>query len=224
MGDVNNDGHPDFVVAKSGSKGVMINGHDASVLWQKTLADQSWNVANMGDINWDGINDAAIGTLYTNNQAYFLDGTNGVTLEMVSAAGPVDALGAIPDITGDNSRELVVGERYGGIVCLSGGYDSTLISVPRHDKQFSQWAYAWPNPCDDVLHIVVTLQRSSDVKITVTDIQGRVVYASGHSKVNAGRNLFGLDRAMFSSEGATGIYILSVETAEGVQHLKVVGR
>jgi len=224
MGDVNKDGHPDFLVAHSGAKGVMINGHDASILWQQSLVDKSWNVTNMGDITWDGSNDAAIGTLYVDNRTYFMDGSNGETLKELNSNTPIDALDAIPDIVGDNSMELVVGGRNGGVVCLSGGYDSTLISVPGMENLLARSAFVFPNPCDDLLHVVVNLPRSSDVNLTVTGITGRLVYTSSHENVSAGRRVFDLKRAQFNGDTTGGLYIIAVETAEGVQHLKVMFR
>jgi hypothetical protein len=224
MGDVNKDGHPDFIVGHSGATGVMINGHDASILWQIPLSDKSWNVTNMGDITWDGSNDCAIGTLYQDNRTYFMDGSNGDILKSVIGNTPVDALDAIPDIVGDNSMELVVGGRNGGVVCLSGGYDSTLIAVPGNDDRLSDLAIVYPNPCDDVLHVEVTLRQTSPVNITVTGITGKVVYSASHEKTPPGRHLFNLDRELFAGEILRGFYIVSVETDEGVKHFKVAFR
>ncbi len=223
MGDVNSDGHPDFLVAHSGAQGVMINGYDAGILWQKPLSDKSWNVTNMGDITWDGSNDAAIGTLYSDNRTYFMDGSSGETLNSVIGNTPIDALDAIPDIAGDNSMELVVGGRNGGVVCLSGGYDSTLIAIPGKELQLSRNMLVYPNPCDDILHVVVWQQSNSDVNLTMTGITGRVVHSSKH-KAGPGRNVIDMNRMMFAGEAISGVYILMVETAEGIQHFKVIFR
>ncbi|MCX6304009.1 MAG: choice-of-anchor D domain-containing protein [Bacteroidetes bacterium] len=222
MGDVNKDGHPDFLVAHSGAKGVMINGYDASILWEKPLADKSWNVANMGDITWDGTSDAAIGTLYQDNRTYFMDGSNGETLKSVIGNTPIDALDAIPDIVGDNSMELVVGGRNGGVACLSGGYDSTLIAVPGRENLHGNLVSVYPNPCGDVLHVAVNLHRRSDVNLAVTGITGRLVYTASFKNVNPGKQVYDLAPGLFKGEAVSGIYILAVETGEGIQHIKVV--
>ncbi|MDP1623027.1 MAG: FG-GAP-like repeat-containing protein [Bacteroidales bacterium] len=223
MGDVNKDGHPDFLVAHSGAKGVMINGYDASILWQQPLSDKSWNVTNVGDVTWDGTNDAAIGTLYVDNRTYFLDGTAGDVLKALVGNTPIDALDAISDIVGDNSMELVVGGRNGGVVCLSGGYDSTLTSVPGKERLDAQFVYVFPNPCDDQLHVAVDLQQNSDVNITVTAITGQLVYSS-LEKVKAGRHVIELQRTQFKGKTNTGMYIVAVETVEGIQRFKVLFR
>jgi hypothetical protein len=221
MGDVNKDGHPDLLVAHSGATGVMINGHDASILWQKPLADKSWNVTNMGDLTWDDSNDAAIGTLYQDNRTYFMDGSNGETLQSVTGNTPIDALDAIPDIVGDSSMELVVGGRNGGVVCLSGGYDSTLTSVPGKRYLPDAAVYVFPNPCNDRMNVVVNLQQKSEIHIRVTSITGREVYALLREKTDSGTHILEINRTDFKEQHGSGVYILSVETADGMQHLKV---
>jgi hypothetical protein len=175
VGDVNKDGHPDFTIGHSGAKGVVINGHDASILWQKPLADKSWNVTSMGDITWDGSNDIAIGTLYVDNRTYFFDGANGDELYSVVGNTPVDALDAIPDIVGDNSMELVVGGRNGGVICLSGGYDSTLTTVPRSDFNEGHQAILYPNPASDHTTLFLSLVKPALVDVVIIDITGKEI-------------------------------------------------
>jgi hypothetical protein len=223
VGDVDKDGHPDFTVGHSGAKAVMINGHDASILWQTPLADKSWNVTGMGDITWDGYNDVAVGTLYQDNRTYFLEGNSGDELLSVMGNTPVDALDAIPDIVGDNSMELVVGGRNGFVVCLSGGYDTTLTSVPGNHDRLNKVLSVYPNPCDELLHVALVMKAPSEVKLSVTDVIGKIVYSSAE-KATAGRNVFELNRNRFTGETTRGVYVVKVTSAEGVQHAKVIFR
>jgi len=223
MGDVNKDGHPDFLVGHSGANGVMINGYTGNILWQKPLADKSWNVTNMGDLNWDGVNDAAIGTLYVDNRTYFMDGPTGETMKQLAGNTPVDALSSIPDIVGDSSRELVVGGRNGGLVCLSGGYDSTLISVPGKERTGQVMAHVYPNPCRENLNVVVNLKTESGVGIAISDITGRLLYSTDMNSVPPGSHIYSINREQFAgNQYRSGVCIVTVKTVEGTGHFKIV--
>jgi len=222
IGDVNKDGHPDILVAHSGTTGKIINGYDISTIWSRPLADKSWNVANMGDITRDGINDAAIGTLYSSNYAYFLDGTNGGILESVGTSDAVDALGAIPDIAGDNTKELVVGARDGVVQCLSGGFDpSVRIKEPGNPGQSNAWVY--PNPCSDLLNVAIDLKNPSFVNLALTDLTGRILFSDSKVNVSPGLQKFQFSKSQFGDYfNNGGVYIVNINTDEGQNHFKII--
>ena len=129
LDDVNGDGYSDILIAHSGTNGVVISGYDAQNIWLHPLADKSWNVDKISDINGDGINDVIIGTLYSNNYGYFLDGTDGTELCSIPFSSAVDAISAIPDITGDGSMEMILGGRSGEVYCFSGGLDASGLET-----------------------------------------------------------------------------------------------
>jgi hypothetical protein len=153
-----------------------------------------------------------------------MDGSTGETLKSVIGNTPIDALDAIPDIVGDNSMELVVGGRSGGVVCLSGGYDTTIIAVPGYDNLHPKVVHAYPNPCNDLLYVNVDLMKSSKVTITVAGITGNVVYTSAHENESPGKHVFVLTRDLFTGSVPAGVCIVRVNTAEGIRHCKVVFR
>ena len=129
LDDVNGDGFSDIAVAHSTNSNVqVINGSTGSILWYHSVADQPWNASRIGDVSGDGINDLVVGTLYANNYAYFLNGVDGSELHSINFGTPVDAIGSIPDIVGDNSMEMVAGGRNGAVYCYSGGLN-TVVSV-----------------------------------------------------------------------------------------------
>jgi len=119
--DVNGDGHLDVLPAHFGTTARVIDGQTGDPIWNTPLVDKSAAVAATGDLNDDGINDVLIGTLYTNNYAYFLDGVDGAVMESINYGTAVDAIAAISDIVGDGSWEMVVGGRNGLVTCFSGG-------------------------------------------------------------------------------------------------------
>lgn len=220
MGDLNKDGYRDFIVGHSGPVALIMNGHDCTPLWTKTLVDQAWNVTNTGDINWDGVNDAAIGTLYTNNQVYFMNGLNGNTLHTEIGANPIDAICAIPDIVGDHSMEVVAGGREGGLVCFSGGYDSATISIPDNRDLRIAAVNVFPNPCKEMLSIALNLQKHSDIQITVTDIAGRSVFNKEIQNVPQGFQTLQLNKTSITKE--RGIFIIGIKTNEGQHYFREV--
>ncbi|MCH8967880.1 MAG: choice-of-anchor D domain-containing protein [Planctomycetes bacterium] len=121
LDDLNGDGHPDVIPAHLGTTARAIDGHTGAIIWSATLADKPASVARIPDINGDGVNDVVIGTLFSNNFAYFLDGTDGSVLDSINYGSAVDAIAAIPDIVGDGSWEMVVGGRNGLVRVYSGG-------------------------------------------------------------------------------------------------------
>jgi hypothetical protein len=222
MGDVNKDDHPDFIVGHSGAKAVIINGYTGAILWQKPLSDKAWNVTNMGDITWDGTNDCGVGTLYQDNRTYFLDGANGDILSEITGNTPVDALDAIPDIVGDNSMELVAGGRNGGLICLSGGYDSTLIAIPGPISADQFQVMVYPNPASDELFIEMILPRSSGITLRITDIAGREIYTRVLPVLSGGNHIVELRRDEIPGE--SGAYILTVDGGSFSAHQKLILR
>lgn len=121
LDDANGDGHPDFVPAHFEATARAINGQTGGLAWITSLVDKSASVAATGDLNDDGVGDVLVGTLFSTNHAYFLDGADGTVLDHFNYGTPVDAIGAIPDVVGDGSWEMVVGGRNGLVTCYSGG-------------------------------------------------------------------------------------------------------
>jgi len=125
LNDVNSDGHPDIVFRHSTIHTTqVINGQTGSIIWSHPVADQPWNAARISDVSGDTIDDLIIGTLYTSNYCYFLDGTDGSELSVIGYGEAVDAINAIPDVVADGSMEMVAGGRNGKLTCISGGLDA----------------------------------------------------------------------------------------------------
>ena len=176
MGDVNNDGHPDILVAHSGTNGIMIDGFSCQIIWSKSLADKSWCVANIRDITWDGKHDAIIGTLFQNNRVYFMDGIDGTFIYNQPFPSAVDAINSIPDIVGDTTMEMVAGGRDGELYCLSGGYDTTSTATgylqgKLHNEEIS--VKIIPNPSNGIFKVQITCMNEEFLTFTLSDLQGK---------------------------------------------------
>ncbi|MFW6120413.1 MAG: PKD domain-containing protein [Petrotogales bacterium] len=122
LNDVNGDDHPDIIPAHTTTHTTqVIDGQTGDFIWTHPVADQPWNVARTADISGDDIDDVLVGTLFTSNYCYFLNGVNGSELCSKNYYEAVDAIAAIPDVIGDYSMEMVAGGRNGKVTCFSGG-------------------------------------------------------------------------------------------------------
>jgi hypothetical protein len=218
IGDINKNGYRDILVAHSGTSGLVIDGSTCTYIWTRPLSDKSWCVASIGDITWDGYNDAIIGTLYQDNNAYFLDGTDGQILNSYPAYAPVDALNGIPDITGDNSMEMLFGDREGLLTCLSGGFDSTTIAVKYIDPEVFNFVI-YPNPNKG--HFIVRVNTIEKIKadFTVLDMQGRIIYKSTGNYFDKGISSLEFD---LIKNVKPGIYFLEAKTLKGSHQEKLI--
>ncbi|MDT8393571.1 MAG: FlgD immunoglobulin-like domain containing protein [Bacteroidales bacterium] len=179
LDDINQDGHPDILVAYGGANGVVLSGLDASTLWFRGLADKAWVADVIGDITGDGLKDAIIGTLYTNNYCYFMDGETGDELEAISFGTPVDAIRAIPDVVGDNSMEMVAGGRNGKVMCYSGGIDAPVGIIEPMPALEEFMAMCYPNPLlperGTPAKISYALKEGGHVLVQIFDNRGNMV-------------------------------------------------
>lgn len=220
IGDANKNGYRDLLIAHSGTNGLVVDGNTCTYIWTKPLSDKSWCVANIGDITWDGTSDAIIGTLYQDNQAYFLDGTDGAILNTYPSDAPVDAIGAMPDIVGDNSKEMLFGDRNGLLTCLSGGYDSTTIAVsyfPSTPFEFS----IFPNPNNGSFRIRMMSQELMDASLRVADIQGRTIQEL--SSVHFDQGVSSVELTLMDGL-KPGLYFLEARTHKGSFREKLILR
>lgn len=223
MDDVNNDGHPDILVANSGTHAVMVNGFTCAQIWSKTLADKSWTVGNIGDINQDGVNDAIVGTLYTANRVYFMDGVSGTTIHSAISNEAIDAISAIPDIVGDSIMEMVYGGRDGTVMCLSGGYNPSVGIGTQKTKPSEINVHAFPNPFSNQLTVTIDLVNDSKVQVTMYNELGNMVTTLNEIYVSRNRHDFILQadgRAETSLR--PGLYFIEILAGGIKKHLKVV--
>lgn len=120
LDDVNGDGHADILPAYFDTLGRVISGKTGDPLWTTPLADMATVAARIADVTGDGINDVVVGTLFSNNYVYLLDGVDGAIVKAIDYGIPLDAVAAIPDIAGDGQWEIVAGGRNGRLTCFAG--------------------------------------------------------------------------------------------------------
>jgi hypothetical protein len=210
--DVNNDAHPDLMVANSGSNAVTLSGYDASTIWLQPMPDKPWNLAGANDLTGDGIGDVMVGTLYSDNFLFFLDGITGDELESINFGEAVDAINSIPDIVGDGSYEMVAGGRDGTVHCYSGGIHSlAAVSEKPAAGEQSFHSSAWPNPSASQVNIDFYLPNEQNVMVEIYSASGRIVNKIVDSRLGRGDHQVtwnGCDAG--GSECPSGIYLYRI--------------
>lgn len=220
LDDVNGDGHPDFVPAYSGTNATVLNGLDGSNIWFQALADKAWNVARIGDVSGDGINDIIAGTLFSNNFCYFLDGVDGEVLHSIPYNEPIDALNSIPDIVGDKSMEMVAGGRYGKIYCYSGGLNS-VVGIPEIPVSKELEVNVYPNPVNaatsNMVRIDFLITEEAETKMTLLNSLGAQVVTFYEETTSNG-----LHSVAYNFSGmSAGVYILKVQSGNNTATRKI---
>jgi hypothetical protein len=206
--DVNEDGYSDVLVAHSGTNGIVLDGYNGSSVWFQPLADKSWCVSATNDLDGDAINDVLIGTLFSDNYAYFMSGANGDEIESVNYGEAIDAISSIPDIVGDGSREMVVGGRYGKVYCYSGGFDG-VTAVPEKIATHGKGEVStYPNPYKNGFQVSFNLETSSFVSVKIYNPSGILIDVIYEGNMDKGpHNLY------YNASGESrGVYFIKVTT------------
>lgn len=220
LDDINRDGYRDVLVASGSSRAIVVDGAAPGYLVDTPVADKSWVVDRIGDVSGDGINDIVLGTLYTNNYAYFVDTYTTEVMFDENYGQAVDAIKSINDITGDYSMEMVVGGRNGTIICYSGGLDATVGVEENTDQITGENSHqAYPNPFSISTTIAVKLAKEQQLTITIFDQNGKKIETLSDSKVQAGNHEFIWEPADFLNNG---IYFYNISTSKTVETGKLV--
>ncbi|MCD6328921.1 MAG: choice-of-anchor D domain-containing protein [Candidatus Cloacimonetes bacterium] len=211
MDDVNGDNYKDAMIENSTTNARMLNGYSASSIWNVSLYDKAWNIARIDDISGDGINDVIIGTLYSNNYCYFLNGVDGNTLDSFNFGQAIDAINAIPDIVGDGSMEMVVGGRNGTVSCYSGGLNSVVSVDDEPNISNTIITQNFPNPFSNTTMIKFSkpVGCNENTTIKVYNLIGQLVTETQLEPMQNSYTWDGTD--LLGNEVSSGVYFYKVQ-------------
>jgi hypothetical protein len=138
VADVNNDGHPDIIVANtfSGNVGVLLGNANGTFGAQTTFPVGSGpSFVAVGDVNGDGIPDLIVANTGDNTISVLLgNGTGHFATQVTYSVGSANGI-AIGDFNGDGKPDLAVSNSYvypstlGSIDLLLGNGDGTFLAA-----------------------------------------------------------------------------------------------
>ena len=221
LADVNSDGFSDVTFSNSSTSAIMLSGANGANIWSKSLADKAWNVRKITDISGDAINDVVVGTLYSNNYIYFLNGTTGDIIEQIAFPSPVDAINIIPDIVGDLSEEVVVGGRTGEVTCISGGLDHA-IGVENFSNAMMEVS-VYPNPFSSRTTLAFELLETANISLQLYDLTGKCIKSSRKTTLTQGLHKVYWDgKNNAGNEMPNGIYIVTLRSENFIIKDKII--
>lgn len=212
LGDISEDGFDDMLIASSSTNTYLIDGYTADALWSANLDDKSWNVAVANDLNTDGFNEVMVGSLFSNNYSYFLDGATGDEMSKKAAASAIDALCSSDDACRDYTMEMVVGDRNGLISCYSGGIDGTVNITEGIKKDENMSFNISPNPVNDFIHLNIDWEIDERVHIVLIENASGKLWNLKSQEMSSGENQINIKlSSQLKSQLSSGLYLLQMK-------------
>ncbi|MBS1517648.1 MAG: choice-of-anchor D domain-containing protein [Bacteroidetes bacterium] len=178
--DLDNNGFKDLIF--SGPQSLSrVDSKTAVIRWTNFL-DNNYihSIAELSDLNGDGINEIAAGT--QNSNLYVVRGDSGTILFSYNfgsaTTNTVEQVAKLKSIDGNISSEFLGGTRAGKVICFSGGPNgvvgiNNLTSVIPDKYSLYQ---NYPNPFNPVTKIKFDIaNREQNVKLVIYDALGREV-------------------------------------------------
>jgi outer membrane protein assembly factor BamB len=177
--DLNRDGHEDILVASWQDYGLALNGTNGVELWRGYSGGDVWAIDYVADLTGDTIPEVVYGSFDGN--VYCANGATGEQLWAFYCGYKIFSLRGIGDVNGDGFADVVVGTQYlngqgGKVYVVSGG--SSRSSIQEIEKSLPDnylLVYSYPNPFNAQTAIKFSLKRSSEYKLSIFDITGKLV-------------------------------------------------
>lgn len=158
LGDVNFDRNADYAVGAPGynDQGAVFcySGQTHQEVWQRlgqANEDFGKSLANIGDVNADGIDDLIIGApgyLSNRGRAYVVSGANGTNILTLTGTITSEQYGfsvsGVGDVSGDSIPDVIIGAPYsgGGRIQVRSGASGALISTITETQAAATFGYS----------------------------------------------------------------------------------
>lgn len=223
LDDINEDGYPDILIASSSTNTYLIDGYSSDPLWNTSLDDKSWNLAVSNDLNMDGFNEVMAGTLYSNNYAYFLDGSTGEEMNKKAANIAIDGICSIDDICRDYTMEMVVGDRDGLLHCYSGGLDGT-VSIPENEQveELAEMLIS-PNPVSEHFSIQTQWPKDEIISLEIIEASSGKSWQIGIIPIKSSDHLLNIQiPSELKSQLTSGLYFIKMRGEQEERNAKFI--
>lgn len=125
----------------------------------------------------------------------------------------------VPAATGQTYAPSVAGN-YGVIISLNGCTSTSECVLNINENEAVSSFNVYPNPAAENVEVSYALKNNSTVNVTITDLSGKVVYASNLGNKAAGAHALNVNTTTFSN----GIYVVNFATDNAVITEKLVIR
>ncbi|PKP52840.1 MAG: hypothetical protein CVT92_07120 [Bacteroidetes bacterium HGW-Bacteroidetes-1] len=222
MDDLNGDGFADIIPAHSGLSAIAIDGHNGQPIWTTPTPDKPWNLKRIPDISGDTINDIALGTLFQSNYAMFLNGASGEILFSEGFGEAVDAMGILPDMTGDGSWEMVAGGRNGKLVCYAGG-PNAITNLTDFTKTDVSFVSASPNPFNASTFLTIIPDETVLSSVLIYNINGTIIWENSIMTFTRERNTIEWDgKNQNGQEQPQGLFFYEIKAGKQIAKGKLI--
>jgi hypothetical protein len=227
IADVDGDGHPDVIAAGSAGQMVLLRNDGAGHLGAPTtLPPASTRAVGptfvIADLDGDGVPDLAAPrgqALWTSMGAGHGSFAAGEGFGLQASADDL----AVGDVNGDGRPDLVANGD-GVVQLLLGRFGPGVTAAPPEPAGMapgSSLGAPWPNPVRTTSRVELTLPQRTRVRLSVVDVQGRVVCRLADGPRDAGRSTFLLD----ASALRPGLYFVRLDAGRArVSRRLVVAR
>lgn len=224
INDVNGDGISDVLIASFTAGATCLSGADGAWLWSWSM-DFQYGISSVPDLNGDGFDDVIVasGTNNPNSGTFYCLSGKGDSLMFSYQLNNDRAhtVNILPSIDGNGTYELLLGTKFGKVICFSGGVGAPPLKIGQPSQIARSYSLEqnYPNPFNPVTRITFTLPRQTNVTLKIFNVLGQeVATLLDRQRFSAGVHFAEFNGRKFAS----GIYLYRLSSKFGVLTRRMV--